>query len=429
MDTKLLLFVGWLLAPAATAMAAGPVTLVKDGKPAATIVIADEPVAIPAGKPPTVAYAAEELQRFIEKATGARLEIVPATQAPAKGTLLLVGRSALSEKHRLSPPTKPEGLRILAFSRGVAVLGEVKPAGAGNISHEVDRGTLHGVYEFLERLVGYRFFIHTPKDPDLGIVTPSVKTLTVPGDYTLELAPDFPYRNVAFATWSDRPAWMRATREGAGVGSGTGFAGINHTDAFFGRRFFADHPDWAAVKSADGTRDQYYPCYSQPGVLSARVQVTQDFYDGKGGWIGEHCHPGPRWIGFEPADLWDIKGLCICDRCTAQYQLERGRFGRNANLLFRHGVEFAAVRAGRVLALAPADVGPQRRRGRAAARSVHDLLRPGRSDDGNDLPDAQRPLRGHPLEPGVRRVLRPAGPDVRRDVYGGSHQGLEEALR
>jgi hypothetical protein len=333
---------GCLLTLTSTVLAAAPVTLVEAGRPAATIVIADEPTAIPVGKPPTVAYAAEELQRFIEKATGARLEIVSAAQAPTKGTLLLVGRSALSKQHQLALPTKPEGLRIVAFKRGAAILGEVAPAGTNNINHEVDRGTLHGVYEFLERIVGYRFFIHTPKDPDLGIVTPAVKTLTVPADYRLELAPDFPYRHVAFATWSDPPAWMRVTREASGSGSGTGFPGINHTDAFFGKRFFKDHPEWAAVKSADGTRDTYYPCYSQPGMVEARAQVTQDVYDGKGGWFGEHGHPGPKWIAFEPADLWDIKGLCICERCRAEYQLERGRFGRNSNLLFRHGVEFAA---------------------------------------------------------------------------------------
>jgi hypothetical protein len=333
---------GCLLALMGTAMAVAPVTLVKDGKPAATIVIADQPTAIPLGKPPTVAYAADELQRFIEKATGARLEIIPAAQAPAKGTLLLVGRSKLSDQHRLALPTKPEGLRIEAFKRGVAILGEVAPAGTNNIGHEVDRGTLHGVYEFLERIVGYRFFIHTPKDPDLGIVTPAVKTLTVPADYQLELAPDFPYRECAFEVWIDPLAFMRVTRGGSDSGSGTGFPGINHTDAFFGKRFFGEHPEWAALKSADGTRDRYYACYSQPGMVEARAQVTQDVYDGKAGWFGEHGHPGPKWIAFEPADLWDIKGLCVCERCQAQYQLDRGRFGRNSNLLFRHGVEFAA---------------------------------------------------------------------------------------
>ncbi len=239
--------------------------------------------------------------------TGAALAAAPITLVengkPAAGTLLLVGRSTLSEKHKLVPPTKPEGLRIVTFARGVAILGEVKPAGADNVRREVDRGTLHGVYEFLERLVGCRFFIHIPNDPDFGTVTPVVKTLAVPADYKLELAPDFPYRAAAFPHWGGNLAWMRVTREGAGVGSGTGFAGINHTDKWFGKRFFKDHPDWAALMAEDGTRHRMYACYSHPGVLRARVQVTQDVYDGKGGWFGEHCHPGPKWIGFEPADL------------------------------------------------------------------------------------------------------------------------------
>jgi len=230
MRIKLLMaFLGCLPGLTGAALAAAPVTLVENGKPAATIVIADEPTVIPVGKgmekgkPPTVAYAAEELQSFIEKASGARLEIVPAAQAPASGTLLLVGRSALSEQHQLTLPTKPEGLRIVSFPRGLAILGEVKPAGVGNIGREVDRGTLHGVYEFLERVVGYRFFIHIPKEPELGIVTPVVKTLAAPADYKLELAPDFPYRDCAFETWIDRPAFMRVTRDGAGGGSGTGW--------------------------------------------------------------------------------------------------------------------------------------------------------------------------------------------------------------
>ena len=164
----------------------------------------------------------------------------------------------------------------------------------------------------------------------------------MPADYRLELAPDFPFRNGAFETWIDRAAFMRVTREGAGVGSGSGFPGINHTDRFFGQQFFGDNPDWAAIISEDGARHGMYPCYSQPGVLAARVQVTQDVYDGKGGWFGEHGHPGPKWIPFEPADLWDYKGLCHCDLCKPQLQPQRGRFGQNSNLLFRHGVQFAA---------------------------------------------------------------------------------------
>ena len=163
-----------------------------------------------------------------------------------------------------------------------------------------------------------------------------VKTLTVPADYQLELAPDFPFRAVAFPNYHPQRDWMRVTREGAG----TGFRGINHSDSGF-RRYFKDHPDWAALK-VDGTRDPVYPCYSHPGVLAARVQATQEFYDGKTPWFGAHSKPGPKWIPFEPTDIWDLKGLCWCERCESRYQPERGRFGKQSNLVFRHGVEYAA---------------------------------------------------------------------------------------
>ena len=326
----------------AAATASAQFMLVDNGQPAATIVVADQPAALPLDKRDprtkknvsmTQMDAAEELRSLIEKATGARLEIVSAAQAPAEGTLLLVGRSALSEQYKLALPTKPEGLRIATFKRGVAILGEVAPAGTHNSREKVDRGTLHGVYEFLERIVGYRFFIHIPEDPDLGTVTPAVKTLTVPAGYELALAPDFTFRRSAFAD----PV-PRVSRQSAGPG----FGGASWTDRFFGKMFLGEHPDWRAMTSTNGMRSSYYPCYSHPGVLGARVQATQDSYDGKGRWIGQHGHPGRRWIFFEPAGGWDRDGLCLCERCRPQYRPARGRLGKNSNLIFRHGVEYAA---------------------------------------------------------------------------------------
>jgi len=327
---------------AAPARAAAPVMLVDAGKPAATIVVADDPVGIALDKtdpatqkkaPMTQADAAGELQRCIEKATGARLEIVPAAKAPAEGTLLLVGRSAVSERHGLALPDRPEGLRIATFARGLAILGEVAPAGDPASRGEVDRGTLHGVYEFLERVVGYRFFVDVPGDPDLGTVTPAVGTITLPEGYELELAPDFPYRAAGFTGLVPRVA-----RHSVGFG----FPGASWTDRFFGQMFLGEHPDWRAMTSTNGTRSSYYPCYSHPGVLEARVRTTQDIYDGKGRWFGEHGHPGPKWIFFEPAGGWDADGLCLCQRCLPQYRPGRGRLGKNSNLVFRHGADFAA---------------------------------------------------------------------------------------
>ncbi len=73
-----------LVVLAQPAPASEPVTLVREGRPEATIVVADEPCPVPLwvkGKQLTVAYAAEELRRWIEKSSGARLPVVPASKA------------------------------------------------------------------------------------------------------------------------------------------------------------------------------------------------------------------------------------------------------------------------------------------------------------------------------------------------------------
>ena len=90
---------GWLAARPAF----GETYLVKDGKPGADIVIAD--------KPPRMAkLAAEELQTYVEKISGAKLAITnaPGSDAPAH---IYVGRSAETDKLKISD----EGLKHGAF--------------------------------------------------------------------------------------------------------------------------------------------------------------------------------------------------------------------------------------------------------------------------------------------------------------------------
>jgi hypothetical protein len=330
-----------LLVPIHAALASGPVTLVREGRPEATIVVADEPRPVPLwmkGKQLTVAYAAEELQRWVEKASGACLPIVPASKAPATGTLVLVGQSPLSDKFGLRTPLRPEGLRIAAFERGLAILGEVAAARDSYVEVEMDRGTLFGVYEFLERTVGYRFYAHVKNDPEIGTVTPVAKNIVVRAGYSFELAPDFLLRTGGFSLWENWPAWMRVVRHGAGGR----FAGANHTDTGWPNLYpCPKHPEMYALRK-DGTRDERWPCYSSPQTLEGRLKMVQAQCDGpkhvaiENPWVA-----GPRYIPFEPADLWDYE-RCYCARCQAAYRDERGRFGKNSDLLFGHGVALAA---------------------------------------------------------------------------------------
>jgi hypothetical protein len=319
------------------------ISLVHDGQPAATIVIADEPLIIPGTTtdsgthkpvPLTTAYAAGELQRFIEKATGAKLPIVTASQAPKAGPLVLVGRSRLTEKLGLKLPTRPEGLRIATCGRGVAILGEVAPKGTHEVVHEMDRGTLFGVYEFLERVVGYRFYFHFPADPELGLVTPSVKDVAVPGDYALDLSPDFPQRQAGFPTWEDPTAWLRCTREGAA----TGFF-CNHTDEQWGQAYRKDHPEYFALRK-DGTRHHASLCYSEPAVLTQRLANVEEYYT-SGKWVGGWLAPSSKYVPFVPRDT--AQEGCQCERCRNATRPERvkGRWGTVSNIIFQHGAGLA----------------------------------------------------------------------------------------
>ena len=333
--SKLVLVVA-LLTSMSCGAAGRHVTLVRDGQPMATIVVADEPMRLHVDvkqDEPTVMRAAEELQYFIAQSSGAMLPIVKASEAPADGTLVLVGRSALTQQYKLATPAASEGLQVRTFARGLAILGEVAAKGVNNVPYELDRGTLYGVYEFLERQLGYRFYIHIKDDPLFGIVVPKHEAITVPADFSLELSPDFPHRAAGFATWSEPLNWQRVTREG----STTLFVG-NHTDEQVGQHYGKEHPELMALKK-DGTRDDRFLCYTEPRLLELRLENIERFNE-QGSWGLGWTYPNERYIPFVPAD-WNNEP-CYSPGCRALLHDDRGPFGRDSDVVFTHGVQLAA---------------------------------------------------------------------------------------
>lgn len=337
-----------LVLPLAPAFA--DIRLVDDGKPAATIVIADRPVDVPlrikANKynpeleqdiQHTQKYAAEELQRYLQKATGAQLAIAPAGKAPKEGVVVLVGRSALSDSLGLKPSGDPEGFRIVAFEkgglRGIAILGEIAPEGTHGRAAPIDRGTLHGVYRLLDDL-GFRFYFYEEGEPEeLGVVIPSMKTVALPEDLSIEDAPDFQNRTgFVTGTWANPDHILRVNR----IGSSTGFY-ANHTDQAWGRDFRKKHPT-AFLLHEDGTRDHEQPCYSDPETMKIRLDLLEGFYR-DGSWAGGHRKPRPKVIPFVIIDNYHTP--CRCRRCMADYRPEWGRYGRISEIIFEHTVELA----------------------------------------------------------------------------------------
>jgi len=187
-----------------TGACSGAVVLVKDGEPAATIVVAKAVLgANPADAARDVNYPAEskiksavqDLVTYIEKMSGAKLPVVGDDQ-PVKGTVIYVGRSAGTDKLRgfkipsgLTPERNEEGYAI-SVRDGIVAL-------AGNDEGPYE-GTRYAVAEFLNRL-GVRWIF----PGDFGEIVPKKNTV-VCDDMNFVDRPAFKVRT----WWCNEPADM-----------------------------------------------------------------------------------------------------------------------------------------------------------------------------------------------------------------------------
>jgi hypothetical protein len=134
-----------LLLPVVSASA---LTLVKDGAPTSVIVIADDATA-------SALAAADELQYHLKKMSGAELPVVTDADDPKDAALILLGRSALTDKLGVDYASiAPEGYLIKTVGNALVIVGddaggEGKPATEVR-NAEIRAGTLFGVYGFLQ---------------------------------------------------------------------------------------------------------------------------------------------------------------------------------------------------------------------------------------------------------------------------------------
>jgi Domain of unknown function (DUF4838) len=143
-------------------------------------------------------FAASELQRYIEKISGATLPIALDYQA-VDGNRILIGgpeRNAqtaalMSESEFDASVPGPEGMMIRTLNADTLVL-----AGSSKNPDEYERGTIYAVYEFLERYLGCSFAAIGKPGVDMGEYVPRMETISLSAlDYTKHKA-DALYRGV-----------------------------------------------------------------------------------------------------------------------------------------------------------------------------------------------------------------------------------------
>jgi hypothetical protein len=273
---------------ALAASAADQITLVDHGKSKYRIVL-------PAGAIPAERYAAEELQSYLEKMSGARLPIVTDAVAPTARDIQLGNTAHLA---RLRTKVDFAGLGPDGFVLGVE--GNTVIIAGGR-----PRGTLNGVYTLLEEKLGVRWF--TPEVevvPKLDRVRLLKRTETrVPA---LQNRDDFwreMMRNADFAARHRLNGQHYGLTEKQGGPFTVYFPFVHSFDALVPPDLYQQHPEYFPL--IDGKRKGGYVqrCLSNPDVLKLSIARVRQ-------WIKEH--PEATIISVSQNDTIEN---CRCDQC------------------------------------------------------------------------------------------------------------------
>ncbi len=287
------------------------VRLAIDGRTDYRIAVPDEPTV-------EVRSAAQELAHFLKEVTGAEFQIVKASEAKTD-RLIVVGRGASSQLPVRDGDLEalgPEGFIIRTIGPKLVIVGGPW------------RGTINGVYTFLEEVVGCRWY-----SPTFSAI-PGNRNLAV-GPLNVRHVPAFESRFVysgsgSDAAWAARQRLNTFTREVAQASSPDGtrvdwgefihdprLAGSWHYvqrhvhtlghDRLLPYAKFESNPEYFAL--VDGKRLQRgQPCLTNPGL-------KRFILDGLRRWI--RLDPTGRILSVSQGDFGNA---CQCDTCKAGYE-------------------------------------------------------------------------------------------------------------
>lgn len=250
---------------------------------------------------PAVAYAAEELQRFLWEATGLKLSL--ATKVDRKDRHLFVGPSAALRESPAGFGVEglgPEDLRIVIRDGAIAL------AGGG------PRGTLYAVYTFLEDHLGVRFLTadhtHVPRVGAWRVVGPVDRTFR----------PPFAMRWSYYGEVNRDPVFAARLRVNTvtgdpKLGGKTGIQNISHSflAQIPSQTYGKEHPEYYCLidgkRRAEVGSDAYdnEPCLSNPDVLRIVTEAV----------LAEiERHPGASNVSVSQNDN---NKYCRCEKCAA----------------------------------------------------------------------------------------------------------------
>lgn len=277
------------LAQATSIQADAAAFLVQDGKSAYRILL-------PEGASPSEQLAATELQQYFEKCSDVSLTIVN-EPAELNAPSIFLGLGAAAATLGVSPT--PDQLGEQGY-----VIRTVPPHLV--IAGTPAAGTLYGVYDFLEKHLGVRWYAP-------GVTkTPHVSELPLPQEDRL-VKPGFAWRHTSYDWPGGDEAFRTLQRDNSGSGGPDHPFAVQHNHdgrchSYFRYispdEFFDTHPEY--FSEIGGVRRNYETqlCLTNPDVLEIVTErMLQRMAD----------MPGVRQHNFSQMDYYNY---CECAKCT-----------------------------------------------------------------------------------------------------------------
>ena len=226
-------------------------------------------------------YVTAELRRCLKLATG---KTIPVVKKPTPGKFtIVVGDGPVARKAGIDVKKLPaEGFYIRRAGNKLFIAGkdsETGKVGKYATGHRYfQRGTLSGMYDFLERFAGGGFFFAGEK----GTVIPCRGALMLPEKINIMDSPDMSFRSFysgrarsfdpRFNTWPlECNAHIRNRTSEKGIHFGHGLVFLKYIE-----RFSKTHPEYFALM-ADGKR-HCDPALPHPGQLCYTSGIREEIY-------------------------------------------------------------------------------------------------------------------------------------------------------
>lgn len=257
--------------------------------------------------PSSVLLAGKELKNYIKKVSGADIKIVSGTP---KGNYISLGYNKLARQTDLKlDKIKADGYTIAVKNGNIYIFGYDTKSGTTSTKCGFSKGTLFGVYTFIEKYLGVRWFMpgqageyYIPKSNIVaksGILTenPSFRWRYIP-----YLSKNRTLRRTMIAQWLLRQKINRQAYQ-------MSLIHYHIWQRIFTSAVYKKHPEYFSMlngKRMMPVGDRYKICTSNPGAIKFHAQAAIKFFD---------KHPLQKGYSLSPTDS---AGYCQCPNCMAQ---------------------------------------------------------------------------------------------------------------